>query len=174
MIHFMLPAARRFATFVIVALVASGAMAEPKLRPFEARLSIAETIVIAGSSPCFLVGSVTASGNASHLGQVTATSSDCINPSGSDSFIFASSGEGPTGGLVFTAANGDTLYAKYIGTLTQQPSGPHLITGHFTISGGTGRFVEATGGGTLTGTEVIDFTAGTGSGEIEAIGTIAY
>ena len=174
MSHSMLPAARRLAAVLMAAFVASGAIAEPKSTPFAAKLTLTESVMFTGTPPCFAIGSLQAAGNATHLGKVTATSHDCINPNPQDpnSFSFASLGVGPAG-LVFIAANGDVLFVTYSGTLTAQPPGPHLINGHFIITGGTGRFVGATGGGSLSGYESISQTF-SGVGEIEAIGTIVY
>jgi hypothetical protein len=112
------------------------------------------------------------------LGKVTAVWHDCINPqgvfdpSGPNSFSFSSLGAGATG-LVLIAANGDSVFVTYSGILTAQPSNPHRITGQFTITGGTGRFVGATGGGSLAGYEDISQIV-SGFGEIGATGTIVY
>jgi hypothetical protein len=49
-----------------------------------------------------------------------------------------------------TAANGDKLF----GTLSTEAdivNGSLIISGTFEFTGGTGRFVNASGGGTLTG-----------------------
>ncbi len=174
----MLQAAHRLATVLMAALAASGAVAGPKPTPFEARLTLTESVMFTGAPPCFAIGSTQAVGHATHLGKVTATSHDCINPqgvfnpSGPNSFSFSSLGAGATG-LVFIAANGDFLFVTYSGLFTAQPSKPHRITGQFIITGGTGRFAGATGGGVLAGYEDISQIV-SGFGEIEAIGTIVY
>ena len=152
--------ASRLGPFALVALLAAGAVAKPTSSPFKATLTLTETVLFTGAAPCFAIGSLQAVGTASLLGKVTATSSDCINPQGvtdpnsPSSFNFASTGTG-SAGLVFTAANGDLLFVTYSGTLTAQPAGPHQIAGHFVITGGTGRFLGATGGGSLSGYEDI-------------------
>lgn len=146
--------------------------------PFKASLTIEETVVFTGALPCFAFGSVTARGNASHLGTVTASSQDCISPlgafdpAGSNSFSFASvRGES---GLILTAANGDRVFAHYSGTLTAQDGRhPHRIAGHFVIAGGTGRFSGVTGGGTLDGEEDISQIV-SGHGNITLNGVIRY
>lgn len=160
-----------------VAVLSSSAAADAGPRPFKAQLTLTETVTFPGT-PCFGIGSVQAVGTATHLGKVTATSQDCFTPIGvfdpgaPNSFSFSSLGTGPTG-LVFTAANGDVLFATYSGTVKAQPSGPHRIEGQFTITGGTGRFIGATGGGTLSGYEDISQIV-SGHGQIEAVGTIRY
>ena len=168
---------RRLGTFGLMAL-ASAAIAAPQSRPFKAKLTVTESIQFTGAAPCFAIGSIQAIGTATHLGKVTVSSHDCINPQGvfdpsaPNSFSFASTGAGSTG-LVFTAANGDSLFAAHSGTLTAQSSGPHRITGQFIITGGTGRFVGATGGGTMTGYEDISQIV-SGHGEIDVAGVIVY
>ena len=48
------------------------------------------------------------------------------------------------------------------------------IQGGFVITGGTGRFKNAKGGGTVQGTEQVDPQAGAGRGQIELNGIISY
>lgn len=56
-----------------------------------------------------------------------------------------------TGSLTLTAANGDQLFVSYHAT-TPYPdaAGNFNPSGTFTITGGTGRFAGATGGGSLS------------------------
>ena len=169
------PALRRFALPVLFAALSSAAAADAGPRPFSGRFTLTETVQFTGQPPCFALGSLQAVGNASHLGRTTTTSNDCINPVSAydpGSFAFASMGSGASG-LVFTAANGDQVFATYSGTLTAQPSGPHKVAGQFVITGGTGRVAGATGGGTLSGYEDISQVV-TGRGEVELVGTIRY
>ena len=57
-----------------------------------------------------------------------------------------------SGQLVVTAANGDQVTLSGESTVQADFTGGTLtITGTFTITGGTGRFASATGGGTVTG-----------------------
>lgn len=173
--HSVLPAARGLAAVLLAAFATSGIASEPKSKPFKAELTVTESVTLLGAAPCFAIGTVQATGTATHLGKFTAASQDCINPrgvfdpSGPNSFSFASG----AAGLVFIAANGDNLFAAYSGNLTAQPTGPHHITGQFVITGGTGRFLGATGGGILTGYEDISQVV-SGFGQIKAIGKIVY
>ncbi len=83
-------------------------------------------------------------GTASHLGLTTMTSSHCTpNPP-------AGNPPGPILGGVgeFVAANGDTIEFTYQGTVDPlEPVDGATISGlsHHTITGGTGRFANATG-----------------------------
>lgn len=73
-----------------------------------------------------------------------------------------------------TAANGDTLTQYEWGTVCETvPSDslvvPHAFTGYFLNMGGTGRFANATGEGTVTGGD-----NGSGSSYFSESGTIGY
>jgi len=67
-----------------------------------------------------------------------------------------------TGAATFTAANGDTLTASIVGQGT--PTGPttRSIVEVYTITGGMGRFADATG--TLTLERTLDLTTGVSTG----------
>jgi len=69
--------------------------------------------------------------------------------------------------------NGGRLFVTYSGTLTARAGKPHRLAGQFVITGGTGRFFGATGGGVLFGHEDISQVV-SGHGEVEALGTIVY
>ncbi len=94
----------------------------------------------------------TASGNLSHLGKVTADLSFGLGfspiPGTADYVIPADF----VGVLDFTAANGDHLYATFTGDYDYPGSPGFVATLKFV--GGTGRFADATGTATLTGTDV--------------------
>ena len=162
---------RRLARFlqplllVGVAVLFSPAIAAAPLS-FQATITFSEQVAITGATPCFGTGAINGVGVAAKVGAITVTSTDCINPlpPTGTSFGFASQN------VVLTAANGDQLYAKYMGILS--PEG--RITGSYVIYGGTGRFAHAIGEGTLSGFEVIDLEAGTGTGQITLRGVLAY
>ena len=101
---------------------------------------------------------ITATGNATHLGQFTLEVPHLVN--------FATAiGEGT---FTFTAANGDQLTAHFTGAAdTSTPI--FSIVEHATITGGTGRFANATG--SFTARRLYDPAAGTTTGTIE--GTIS-
>ena len=67
-----------------------------------------------------------------------------------------------TGTATFTAANGDTLSASVVGQATRIGPTVLSIVEVYTITGGTGRFADATGGFTLEST--LDQTTGASSG----------
>jgi hypothetical protein len=90
---------------------------------------IVTSVVPAGLG--LLLVTVTATGEATHLGQFTGTETLVLNPADG---TFA-------GTRVFTAANGDQLYANVEGAFTSATTSQ----GTFTFTGGTGRFTNASG-----------------------------
>jgi hypothetical protein len=112
-------------------------------------------------APCPLgvTGVLQAVGVGTHMGKVTGQLTDCPNvfvPPGTP-FIFED------GEFTLTAANGDEVSGTYRGELHATPVNGLFVVknGQFTITGGTGRFAGAQGGGVLTGGEIItpgDFT----------------
>ena len=97
----------------------------------------------------------TGAGQATHLGSFTRLASVVIRLV-----------DGRTEGtVVFTAANGDQLFADFEGT----PTSPTTVVGTYTFTGGTGRFSDASG--------VAEFVGVTSDGIHIAIafeGTIQY
>jgi hypothetical protein len=104
-----------------------------------------------------LVMRLEGSGIASHLGRYTAVAEFTVN--------FATGAGG--GSITFTAANGDRLVATETGQATDA-NGIADITETATITGGTGRFVGATG--MLTIQRRLDLATGVSQGHVE--GTI--
>jgi hypothetical protein len=156
----------------ITALTASS----PSAQIFKAKMAVIETVNFTGGTPCFGFGAVQGSGTSTPLGKFTANSQDCINPLGvfdpsspRNSFSFATL----PAGMVMMAANGDRLFISYSGTLTPSPSGQHQVAGYFVITGGTGKYAKATGGGILLGQEDLSQVVSL-RGEINALGTITY
>ena len=71
------------------------------------------------------------------------------------------------GAAVFRAANGDTLTATVDGQATPASPGVLAIVEVYTITGGTGRFADATGIFTLEST--LDTTTGASSGAFSGV-----
>ena len=74
-----------------------------------------------------------------------------------------------TGTATFTSANGDTLTATVIGQATRTGPTTLSIVEVYTITGGTGRFADATGNFTLHSTveQTTGVSSGTFSGAID-------
>ena len=105
----------------------------------------------------FPIMSVTASGsgNATQLGRFAVTYAVEVN-------LLTIAG---IGSAQFVAANGDSLFAEGTGQATETGTpGVFNVVEHFTITGGTGRFVGASGSISLD--RVVDTTTGVTSGTI--------
>lgn len=95
-----------------------------RARPF---MAFAEGAVTAFSPPEL---GIEYTGQATHLGRFTQSESLLLGPNGT-----------LQGAIVFVAANGDELYATIEGAFTSEST----VAGTYTFTGGTGRFVDATG-----------------------------
>jgi hypothetical protein len=109
------------------------------------------------SQPSQWVSTSAGSGVISHLGQVGWTTEHCFQ-------LFA--GTFGDAELVITAANGDKLFGTYEGVMTSETTFVETMI----ITGGTGRFVEASGTIEETGW----FDPVTGYMEITGVGSIIY
>ncbi|MGI9025900.1 MAG: hypothetical protein ACR2GP_10015 [Burkholderiaceae bacterium] len=144
------------------------AFAGPTGVPFKATFVTQEQLhpdpAICQTAP-YLVGVTTGSGHASHLGATTGISSDCVTPTSAYTYSFSN------GKLTLTAANGDEVRAEYSGSLSPTATPPiYAIAGTYRITGGTGRFSNASGTGTLQGIDNLQ----TGQGQLQLSGTISY
>jgi hypothetical protein len=144
---------------VVSVLVFAGPAAAKAQVPFKGRLELGGAIVTPLTPPIVSV-EIEGTGNATQLGQFTVSVPHLVNRS--------------TGMLVgsyeFTAANGDTLTADFVGHFV--PSGVPgvlFVVETATITGGTGRFAGATG--SFTSERLVDTITGTVIGSFE--GTIS-
>ena len=101
--------------------------------PFKGRLE--GTATVTPGTPPFLSVSLEGTGNATHLGRFTVDIPHVVNTTNRTS----------TGTYTFTAANGDTLTAGFTGQATLTAPGVLSVVETATITGGTGRFADATG-----------------------------
>ena len=126
----------KFLVLAFTLLVGSLAVTATE-RPFSANgTGIAIPIVdgngnVIGAAP-------TGSGNATHLGVFTNTGHVDFTPDANNPNILH-----PSGGGVFTAANGDKLNFVIVNGALDLTTG--IGTGDFDFTGGTGRFANATG-----------------------------
>ncbi len=99
-------------------------------RPFRGQADETVTDVVP-EGPGLLLLTLEANGEATHLGRFTGTETVLFNV-----------GDGTVAGTrVFIAANGDRLYADVEGAFTSATT----VEGTFTVTGGTGRFRNASG-----------------------------
>lgn len=78
----------------------------------------------------------TGSGHASHMGAIVAVGADYFSPP--ENGIEVIDGDG-----IFTAPNGDQIFVNFDGTVVDLATGTG--TGTYLITGGTGRFANASG-----------------------------
>ena len=140
---------------------ATAASSTPFRSDFAAQASFAETSV-----PGVFTVTTSGAGHASHLGRVTLSTMESLDFAASPGSLVIRDGR-----LVMIAANGDELRWTYEGTGSlPDEDGDSTLTGTFVISGGTGRFSDATGSGTFQGTG----NAVTGAASLSYRGTISY
>lgn len=110
-------------------------------------------------------GTIIGRGEGALTGPVAFVASDCITPSGT-SFTFSA------GKMIVIAIAGDQIFADYSGQFVPSGVGTNYVFSNatFQVTGGTGKFSKASGGGTLTGGEDM----ATGAGTIKLSGTISY
>ena len=142
------------ATTAVLASVAVSATAAET--PFKGPVKAVETGTIVGPTR-FLVRD--GGGTATHLGKYTEHITMQINLPTRHSM----------GAATFTAANGDTLTATVEGQATPASPGVLSIVEVYSITGGTGRFADATGSFTLhsTAIQATGVSSGTFSGAID-------
>jgi hypothetical protein len=139
---------------VSLASVASAVAAET---PFKGKVNAVETVAVA---PPTLSVTRDGTGTATHLGRFTEHITLQVNIPTSHAIGLAT----------FTAANGDTLTATVSGQATPTTTpGVVSIVEVYTITGGTGRFADATGTFTLRSTlnQSTGVSSGTFSGAID-------
>jgi hypothetical protein len=137
----------------LASVAVSAAAAE---RPFKGTVNAVETGTIVGPTR-FLVRD--GGGTATHLGKYTEHITMQINLPTRHSM----------GAATFTAANGDTLTATVDGQATPASPGVLSIVEVYTVTGGTGRFADATGTFTMESTvnQATGLSSGTFSGAID-------
>lgn len=176
--------------FAILSFASVHAISGPsKQVPFKADVTTTETLSFAtpdnplgcpSSELPPTAGMTIGTGNASHLGKIAFVAIDCVTLTNG---IFAFE----RGQLTVTAANGDQIFITYFGTfgpLKPNPTEWPTIdivskSSPFTITGGTGRFFNATGNGNLSGQLKVNPNplapnAAPSPGHLHLDGTISY
>jgi hypothetical protein len=104
-------------------------------------------------------------GLATHLGHVSGTGSNCTELS-----LASGAVDIWDGAATYVAADGSTIQTTYAGTQHGPVDGTAVANTVHTITGGTGRFADAAGSWTVSGS--VDFATGTFVGDLE--GWITY
>ena len=176
-------AAKKAASFFILAAASTVALAGSGTVPFTASIKTTEfnlptTQCASGSGG---IGAGVGTTNlftkkpATDRTSVVLTSFDCVNPQSPVLINFSD------GKFTLTGAGGDTIFASYSGNLVFRSADPatgvatfDFSGATFNIIGGTGRYARAAGAGTITGTEAINQATGTSQGNLFASGNIVY
>ncbi len=156
MFRIKITAAIAMAALAVLTVVAPATADD--LIPLKGKLS-GDVIVTPVVPPLIVDVDIDASGRANHLGRFTVQI-----PHRVDRSVGQASGR-----YIFTAANGDSLEAKFTGRSTLIAPGMLFIEEYAAIVGGTGRFANATGN--FTCKRIFDVVVGTTVGEFE--GTIS-
>jgi hypothetical protein len=108
-------------------------------------------------------GTILGFGASSAIGKVTFLASDCITPNGT-TYTFSD------GKFLITTLTGELIFAHYSGQFVPTGEGTKFVFSGatFQVTGGTGRYARASGGGDMTGGE--DMT--TGQGTIQLSGRV--
>ena len=147
-----------FAVAALAVLCLAGHVAAGDPVPFKGDLE--GDVTITPLTPPYVKVLVEATGNATHLGECTLDIPHKVNRTDRTA----------VGAYVFTAANGDMLFADFTGKATPTATpGVLYIEETATITGGTGRFAGATG--SFVCERLFDMITGTTIGSFE--GTIS-
>ena len=145
---------------------------EPETAPAFAMAKMNKAVPIKGSyttsaeilqGPPMLTQRIIGIGSSSHLGEGRFVAFSTVNLTTPPPFSLG-------GTAVFTASNGDEFYTSFTGTATPNGQGANLVLMTHTITGGTGRFADASG--TLYGNTVA--VPGHTEGTVTYEGTIKY
>lgn len=147
-----------------------GYAGHPASLPFDATMIIRQTSVSFPGAPGYparcpiapftAAGEAAGGGHGSHLGRFTETESVCVD---------LATLEFGLGQFVMTAANGDELRGTFQGQGVGAPPTARLLC-TFALTGGTGRFASARGGGECVDSRQL----GDGTSRIRFVGRIVY
>jgi hypothetical protein len=158
--------ARPAAVTLLLAASATASAGEWVVKPIEVEGTLVEAVGPANRCLSKFGGTISGHGNSALMGgKVVFIATDCITPVG-PLFNFSD------GKFIVMTTGGDQIFAKYSGQFVPTGEGAkYVFSGAtFQITGGTGKFAKATGGGALTGDE--DMISGTGN--IKLAGKVMY
>ena len=159
----MIKSTLRLATGLLLLSASFGAAADAATtKPFEITGVFQERTGPKASCPSQFGGTLAGTGDSPQLGRVVFLADDCITPV-PPLFNF-------TGRFIVTNLRGEQIYANYSGQFVPTGEGTkYVFSGAtFQVTGGTGKYAKASGGGTLTGGEDIV----TGFGNLKLSGQV--
>lgn len=149
---------------LIGALAVAGLAGAASQRPMKGQF----TISVTGTGSCdanHLRLNFAGAGHATHLGRITGVATNCT-----EFGLFTGAVPILDGVATFTAADGSTITTIYEGSQGAPVAGVAEVESTHTVVAGTGRFADAEGVWTLSGT--IDFAAGSSAGSLS--GWLSY
>ncbi len=161
----MMKSACQFVVGTTLVLASVAASAASVTKPLAVSAVIQEIVGPSARCPSQFGGTITGHANSALLGRSVIISSDCITPSG-PLFNFSQ------GKMIIVTLTGEQIYANYSGQFVPSGDGAKYVFSNatFQITGGSGRYWRASGGGALTGGE--DMLTGAGTAELN--GKITY
>ena len=152
-----------FGTALVLSSVAASAASVTK--PLSVSAVIQERVGPMSRCASQFGGVITGHADSALLGRSVVVSSDCITPAG-PLFNFSH------GKMIIVTMTGEQIYADYSGQFVPTGEGTKFVFSNatFQITGGSGRYWRASGGGTLTGGE--DMVTGVGTADLN--GKITY
>jgi hypothetical protein len=123
-----------FRLVAVLGFLLSASFSDAAELPFKGRID-GSFILTPTANPTIMSGEADAVGIATHTGAFTKVTSDVVN-------IVTGEVEGS---FTMTTANGDLVMGVYSGFTVPKPDGTFSWVLNATLTGGTGRFVEATG-----------------------------
>jgi hypothetical protein len=137
----------KFFTVAVAFVLALGTVsANQQVRPFEVSIAGNANPVPDAGDPCVLLNTETGIIHGTHIGVGTWNSFETVNFCTNDDGSGAVEGE-----FTLSAANGDQIFGSYT-TVVLVGDGTIAASGTYEITGGTGRFENATGSGTIDAT----------------------
>jgi hypothetical protein len=158
--------ARPAAVSLLLAASATASAGEWVVKPLEIEGVLQEAVGPADRCLSKFGGTISGRGESALMGgKVVFIATDCITPVG-PLFNFSD------GRFVVMTTSGDQIFANYSGQFVPTGEGARYVFSgaSFQVTGGTGKFARATGGGVLSGGE--DMV--TGVGDIKLTGKVLY
>jgi hypothetical protein len=159
----MMKSSLRLTTLSLLMFASIGASAAPAANPLQISGVFQEQAGPSARCTSLFGGSLAGHGSSALVGQVAFVANDCITPSG-PLYNFSH------GHFIVITTTGEQILADYSGQMVPTGVGAQyeFSGGTFQITGGTGRYAKASGGGTLSGGEDL----ATGSGRLQLAGQI--
>ena len=158
--------ARPAAVSLLLAASATASAGNWVVEQLDVEGSLVEAVGPAAHCPSKFGGTISGHGKSNMMGgKVVFIATDCITPDG-PLFNFSN------GKFIVMTTSGDQIFANYSGQFVPTGEGAkYVFSGAtFQVTGGTGKFKKASGGGSLTGDEDMI----TGTGNIKLAGRVQY